>query len=638
MTISWQKKLYFIVILVAVIPSAIITTNILDIIQDELTSNTNSELRLSAERIAGDINNFYKSNLVSNLVILQRVLENQNLGSHEKVNLLVAQLEIIENFISFQVLIKDKNDNWNSVLEANKKLNVNADQYDNIFTFSKEEINQLQNEGEVLSKPKYFEDADIWISSLILPLNLPAAPTAYLGVKFHINSLVEKIEKSPSSQSSKIYIVDKSGNPIFNSNAEDVSNLEIIKEATNNLKHDIRVNKVMKYADNTGDEFIGCYAYPENLDWVVVSIIEEESAYIAVYKITSTVVMWILFGLIIAVLGGVLFSRNLGKPIKQMAAASKQISSGNFDVKIDYRSKDSIGLLKTSLLDMSAKLKSNIEKITQQNLELDNYSKSLEKRVEQRTEELHKSNEDLKDAYMRVLDLNNEKNEFLSIAAHDLKNPIGTVKGYAEFILDKNDLKEEEIREYSNIIIQTSERMLNIISGLLDINEIEDGGRIFELEEINLASIVINVLEINAGNASQKNILISFENDNNTYNVYCDISATEQIIDNIISNAIKFSGNGKNIFISISANNANIIISIKDEGPGFTEKDRENLYRKFAKLSARPTAGENSTGLGLSIVKKLADLMNVEIECISEHGIGTEFKLYFPIDAEVQKK
>jgi len=103
-------------------------------------------------------------------------------------------------------------------------------------------------------------------------------------------------------------------------------------------------------------------------------------------------------------------------------------------------------------------------------------------------------------------------------------------------------------------------------------------------------------------------------------------------VQNIISNAIKFSQPNKKIYITIrnSEEPQHIDISIKDEGPGFTENDKKKLFQKFAKLSARPTGGEHSSGLGLSIVKKLVEMMNGKIRVESEHGKGAEFILTFP--------
>jgi signal transduction histidine kinase len=114
-------------------------------------------------------------------------------------------------------------------------------------------------------------------------------------------------------------------------------------------------------------------------------------------------------------------------------------------------------------------------------------------------------------------------------------------------------------------------------------------------------------------------------------NIYLQTDQTllTQIIDNILSNAIKFSPADKEIFIELMRRGDRIIIKVKDQGPGFTDRDKEKLFGKFAKLSARPTGGEHSTGLGLSIVKKLVEILGGSISVESEAGHGAEFILVF---------
>jgi len=112
--------------------------------------------------------------------------------------------------------------------------------------------------------------------------------------------------------------------------------------------------------------------------------------------------------------------------------------------------------------------------------------------------------------------------------------------------------------------------------------------------------------------------------------------ALRQILDNLISNAVKFSPPGRKVYLNILPKNDNINFSIKDEGPGLTEDDKLNLFGKFKRLSAQPTGDENSTGLGLSIAKKLTEAMNGKIWCESEAGKGAEFIVEFPANTNTQ--
>ena len=116
--------------------------------------------------------------------------------------------------------------------------------------------------------------------------------------------------------------------------------------------------------------------------------------------------------------------------------------------------------------------------------------------------------------------------------------------------------------------------------------------------------------------------------------IFLDKMALRQILDNLISNAVKFSPFSKKIYFKMHGDGEKITFSIKDEGPGLTEDDKLKLFGKFNRLSAQPTGDENSTGLGLSIAKKLTEAMNGKIRCESEAGQGAEFIVEFPINSD----
>src|SRR5690606_20865488 len=120
-----------------------------------------------------------------------------------------------------------------------------------------------------------------------------------------------------------------------------------------------------------------------------------------------------------------------------------------------------------------------------------------------------------------------------------------------------------------------------------------------------------------------------FENAENEKEVNVDQFYTKHIFENLISNAIKFSPVGKNVYVHLYYEDEKLKVEIKDEGPGISPEDMKKIFRKYQKLSARPTAGERSTGLGLSIVKKYVDLMNGKVWCKSTLGQGSTFIVEF---------
>jgi signal transduction histidine kinase len=279
---------------------------------------------------------------------------------------------------------------------------------------------------------------------------------------------------------------------------------------------------------------------------------------------------------------------------------------------------------------MSKSLKSSFLEIEKQNLELEEYSKTLEQKVLDRTEKLKETNNDLQKAYLQVLELNNEKNEFLGIAAHDLKNPLVAIKGFGEIIQTDSTLERSELEEFAKTIVESSERMFDIITSLLDINRIEEGRIEINYETNSANKLLESLVTQNSEAANNKGITLKYNKiiDDVLFNT--DKTLFLQVMDNFISNGIKFSPFNKNIDINVIDKNDSVVFEVKDYGPGLSDDDKSKLFQKFSKLSARPTAGEHSTGLGLSISKKIAEMLGGDIEVISELGKGASFSLVIP--------
>ncbi|MBS1514241.1 MAG: tetratricopeptide repeat-containing sensor histidine kinase [Bacteroidetes bacterium] len=226
--------------------------------------------------------------------------------------------------------------------------------------------------------------------------------------------------------------------------------------------------------------------------------------------------------------------------------------------------------------------------------------------------------------------LNSEKNEFIGILAHDLRNPLGAIFSLSELYLDGSENLNEEQTEIMQEIKISSEKMLALISNLLNLNAIESGQLEGKPAVVNLTELTSRLIKENINSASQKGISISISKPDYDIKFTSYKIAVEQIITNVLTNAIKYTFPNKNIFVGIYLSKEDEpVCEIMDEGPGFTEKDKEMMFQKFAKLSARPTAGENSVGLGLSIVKKLADVTGAKIHIESSEGKGAKFIIIF---------
>ncbi len=230
--------------------------------------------------------------------------------------------------------------------------------------------------------------------------------------------------------------------------------------------------------------------------------------------------------------------------------------------------------------------------------------------------------------------LNQEKNEFLGIAAHDLKNPLAGISlNIASIKRYYDKMTKEEIYATLSRVDDAATRMKTLVVQLLDINRLESASVALNLSRVNILDILQTVYHDYIDRAQSKNIRVHLRCD---AGVVCvsDASLLSQILDNLVSNALKFSPTNADIILEagyiMREDFDGLRIRIQDFGPGLDESEIGQLFQRFRKLSAKPTAGEHSSGLGLSIVKKMVDVLGGNVYCQSERGRGATFIIELP--------
>lgn len=226
---------------------------------------------------------------------------------------------------------------------------------------------------------------------------------------------------------------------------------------------------------------------------------------------------------------------------------------------------------------------------------------------------------------------NRFKSHLLSIAAHDLRNPLSTIVTIADFVQTiltsvKNGDSLSQLTEAEgmlNLIHDSSTRMFKLIAQILQSSQIDSGKLQLARSIADLYPIALSAVHENFSQAERKEQKILFSGDSNLF-AHVDADCIREIFDNLISNAVKYSPKGKKIEVKIchhqppDRREKTIIFSVRDEGQGLTSDDMKKLFGKFERLSAKPTGGEPSTGLGLSIVKQLAELHGGKVWAESE--------------------
>ncbi len=227
----------------------------------------------------------------------------------------------------------------------------------------------------------------------------------------------------------------------------------------------------------------------------------------------------------------------------------------------------------------------------------------------------------------KLVAMNAEKNEFLGIAAHDLKNPLSVVLMNGEMIKELDDARQTPALVDS--IIAAAQRMHRLITNLLDVNAIEEGRFTSNIVKCDFGDLVRECAKHNLPGATHKGISIQLDVPEGIF-VRTDCTATVQILDNLISNAIKYSPFGTTIQVRLLGDANHAWVEVSDQGPGISTEDQKKLFQKYSRLSAVPTGGESSTGLGLAIARRLAEAMSGSIECRSTLGNGSTFSLRLP--------
>lgn len=357
------------------------------------------------------------------------------------------------------------------------------------------------------------------------------------------------------------------------------------------------------YMDENGT-WVSAYAPILDSAGEVVGLVEadfQNNVYLlSLQQEQREIFIFMVVALLISLILSLLFARYLSRPITAVSKGAMEISKGNFEIEIPVKTSDEIGRLTRAFNYMVQEIQEK-EYIRSKNEEISEANRKLD--------ELNKS----------LLEANRLKSEFLAIAAHDLKNPLQVIQGYLEIISD-NTKPGEKTHEYCESITAAIQRMLKLIRQLLDTTAIESGKLKLKKEKFNLAELLNDIVMDQQKLAQKKQQTIHFTEHPNVI-INADPSRMHEVFENLLSNAVKFSPYGKNIFVSLnklSEKGSTVQVAIQDEGPGLTPDDKQKIFGRFMRLSALPTGGEVSTGLGLSVVRQLTELHGGKVWASSE--------------------
>ena len=271
-------------------------------------------------------------------------------------------------------------------------------------------------------------------------------------------------------------------------------------------------------------------------------------------------------------------SKKIIKPIKHLSNVARDYSEGSFDVKTGIKSKDEIGQLADSMEYMADELS-----------KLDQY-----------------------------------RHDFVSNISHDFRSPLTSIKGYVQAMLD-GTIPPEKQERYLNIVLDETQRLTKLTQGLLDLNHLEIYGPYLKMNDFDFIEVVKSTLNTFEIKCIDKGLAIYLNNHATNTIVTADQTKIQQVIYNLIDNAIKFTPSGKKINVSIHETNDKLYVTVKDEGIGMSEDTQRKIWTRFYKGDSSRGKDKQGTGLGLAITKEIIKAHNETIEVSSTEGEGTKF-------------
>ena len=306
------------------------------------------------------------------------------------------------------------------------------------------------------------------------------------------------------------------------------------------------------------------------------------------------------------------------KPVLHLKKVSDAIAHGNLDMRADIRTGDEFEELSHAFNRMLRHLVTVQEELREVNADLDG-----------KVDELASVN-------LQLYEMNNVKNEFLATMSHELRTPLNSILGFSEVLADSKNLTDKEQRYASNI--QTSGRsLMTLINDVLDLAKIESGKMELHPAEFRMDDLVERQVSTLMPLAEKRQIALSWVVDDGIPTLFQDPGKMQQILTNLISNAIKFTPEGGRVRISASRIGEKCVVMIEDNGIGIPLDEQERIFEKFRQGRGVPgqkdalTRKYEGTGLGLSIVKELSRLLDGEVYLESEFGKGSKFTVELPL-------
>jgi adenylate cyclase len=350
MRLTLRGKILLLFVMLALIPLGVSSFSMITVTRDELKSSVNDSLVNTADQLAREIDNLYMNVWRAPLLLIRRAVDNPNLGVEEKVALLASGIQDIEDFMAIQLTVEGYPPAL--FIKENFKINLEAAGLDPspILQMTEGESQGIKRDrdGFFTGDLIYIPQTDDWLISIVVPLEEPVGGYfAAISARVNLRRLRDRFADHPFNRIGSVLLVNSQGNGVFDPEKKSLTGYSVVQTAQRLLESGVQAVSVEPFTGPEGRAaMLGGYAIPSGFPWAVIVTIAERDAYLVVEKMQNYLTFWLVLGLIAAVLGAVVFSGRITRPILEIGSVVEQVGRGNLNVRVSgLKSRDEISEL-----------------------------------------------------------------------------------------------------------------------------------------------------------------------------------------------------------------------------------------------------------------------------------------------------
>jgi signal transduction histidine kinase len=416
--------------------------------------------------------------------------------------------------------------------------------------------------------------------------------------------------------------------------------------------------EIMITSNYMGTSVLGTHKYIPEMNLCLLVEISESEVFAPISGMQQSLLIYFIVFVILGVLVSFFVSESITRPIVKLRNAVVEIGRGKLNTKIAVKTGDEIGELASAFRKMTGNLRDSRREIEKRAEELEKSvqerTKQLDVRVKELTDtktailnmmedvdktnmELMEAQKQLKKSLAELEEVDIKKNQFISIAAHELKTPLTSIHGFSQLLLNKKVAENIKMRNnYLKIMDHETRRLANLVDDILDLSRIDMGTMKFNMEMIDINELLDSIRKEADVLIKKKGLKAEYEISKNLPKVRTDPEKLTQVLINLMNNAVKYTPRGK-VTLDVSRDEGGIHFVVKDTGIGIPKNKHEKIFERFYQIDSSYTRSAGGTGLGLALCKEFIEMLGGEIWMNSEPKKGSEFHVSLPIKASLKK-